>query len=290
MRHKRTKAEIAVVKAAALDLLQRGYSASATARELNVTNKSLYDWFGEWLRARPKVEWTCEHFDDIALMLKAGNTYPEIQEAFGVTHHQIARVSKLVGGAPKKYGNQHTGLFLSQEEYEAEQAKKRELEQVARDMRNRERARVRNAKECETAAARFIKESTMFNRGRQLEMHFCESCGVLVGYNRKRCAKCQAAIERRRSNAKKDRRRLAAFTNESASITVRALFERDGGICWLCGKPCDINADTNANEYPSIDHVVPISHCGLDKWDNVKLAHRICNSLRQDNSPTNFLQ
>jgi len=37
------------------------------------------------------------------------------------------------------------------------------------------------------------------------------------------------------------------------------------------------------NMYPSIDHVVPLSRGGLHEWGNVKLAHRICNSIKKDN-------
>lgn len=45
-------------------------------------------------------------------------------------------------------------------------------------------------------------------------------------------------------------------------ITLKVLFERDGGICYLCGKPCDWS-DRNKErkstgaKYPSIDHVIP---------------------------------
>lgn len=237
---------------------------------------------------RTKAEWTCEHFDDIALMLKAGNTYPKIQEAFGVTHWQIARVSKLIGGAPRKYGNQHTGLFLSKEEYATAQANKHAAEAKVKQQRADERIRAKAAKACTVAAKSQARNAVAFNRGVQLHLDFCEGCGSVIPSNRKRCAACQRNIEARRCNAKKERRRLAAFTNESATITVRALFERDSGVCWLCGKTCNINADTNDNEYPSIDHVIPISHGGLDKWDNVKLAHRICNSVRRDNPPTSY--
>lgn len=117
-------------------------------------------------------------------------------------------------------------------------------------------------------------------KGVQLSLNFCVSCGCVIAGRRTRCSECQETINKRRRNVKKDRRRLAAFTNESASITVQALFKRDAGVCWLCGKPCDINADTNADEYPSIDHVIPISKGGKDRWDNIRLAHRICNARR----------
>ena len=32
--------------------------------------------------------------------------------------------------------------------------------------------------------------------------------------------------------------------------------------------------------YPSVDHVVAVCDGGEDSWDNVRLAHRICNSMR----------
>ena len=37
------------------------------------------------------------------------------------------------------------------------------------------------------------------------------------------------------------------------------------------------------NMYPSIDHVKLLARGGLHEWSNVKLAHRICNSIKKDN-------
>jgi len=68
-------------------------------------------------------------------------------------------------------------------------------------------------------------------------------------------------------------------------ITLEALFRRDSGVCYLCGKPCDWN-DKQENivgpNYPSIDHVVPVSQGGLHSWSNVKLAHFACNAIKSD--------
>lgn len=137
------------------------------------------------------------------------------------------------------------------------------------------------AESCKKAKQRQVKSAEVFNRGQQLGFAFCESCGGLIppGSTR-RCAACRTNLKHRRWNVKKERRRKAAFTKESGSISLQALVLRDNGICWLCGKPCNIDADSNDNEYPSIDHVVPISKGGKDEWSNIKLAHRLCNSLR----------
>lgn len=37
--------------------------------------------------------------------------------------------------------------------------------------------------------------------------------------------------------------------------------------------------------YPSIDHVIPVSKGGLHSWENVKLAHRKCNTRKGNHMP-----
>lgn len=129
------------------------------------------------------------------------------------------------------------------------------------------------------AAKRMTTESKRFNRGVQLGMKFC-SCGAPIESSKQFCLECSQRRKNRHNNAKKQKRLRASFTKETAQISVQTLYERDHGICWLCGQPCNLDADPNANDYPSIDHVVPISKGGKDEWKNVRLAHRICNSLR----------
>ena len=38
----------------------------------------------------------------------------------------------------------------------------------------------------------------------------------------------------------------------------------------------------SGNNYPSIDHVIPVSKGGTHTWDNVKLAHRHCNTMKSN--------
>jgi 5-methylcytosine-specific restriction endonuclease McrA len=70
-------------------------------------------------------------------------------------------------------------------------------------------------------------------------------------------------------------------------IPLKELYERDNGICYLCGGKCDysdkkiVNGHTvYGNMYPSRDHIYPKSQGGSHTWENIKLAHRICNSLK----------
>ena len=71
------------------------------------------------------------------------------------------------------------------------------------------------------------------------------------------------------------------------NIDLDTLIERDGGICYLCGKKVDKRRKFKNGEgigdmrrYPSVDHVVPISRGGTHTWGNVKLACRSCNSKK----------
>ena len=78
------------------------------------------------------------------------------------------------------------------------------------------------------------------------------------------------------------------------TISLRELYERDEGICWLCGELCDYNDKeyrvsesghgylATGPNYPSVDHIVPLSKGGTHTWSNVKLAHKRCNSKKCD--------
>lgn len=56
-------------------------------------------------------------------------------------------------------------------------------------------------------------------------------------------------------------------------IDPRAVYERDHEICGICGEhvePADI----------SVDHIAPLSLGGQHTWENVRLAHLLCNVRR----------
>ena len=98
--------------------------------------------------------------------------------------------------------------------------------------------------------------------------------------------------------SKKCSREYSKFTREKRipkaqrvdKISLKRLYKRDKGICYLCGGVCDWNSrnvSKNGNvypgdEYPTIEHVIPISKGGLDAWDNVALAHWKCNLKKAD--------
>ena len=119
---------------------------------------------------------------------------------------------------------------------------------------------------------------------KQTTMKECPVCGCFFCDKGKYCStECRDGAKKHYDNTKKRNRYIKAWTPESKTITLQKLYERDNGVCWLCGKQCNYDADTNDNNYPSIDHVIPIARGGKDEWSNIKLAHRICNSFKWAN-------
>lgn len=116
-------------------------------------------------------------------------------------------------------------------------------------------------------------------------LHPCEVCGTITK-NRKYCSKacCDKA-----NNNKKETRRRAKIKDAlvDPDIELHKLFNIDNGVCYICGGVCDW-ADKEIRPtgivcgdlYPSIDHVIPLANGGKHEWNNVRLAHRICNSKK----------
>lgn len=88
----------------------------------------------------------------------------------------------------------------------------------------------------------------------------------------------QTAEYRRRNPGKaseiENRRRARKLAQFVAPVDPQAIWERDGGVCQLCGEPI---ADPKQR---SIDHIIPISRGGTHEPANVQLAHRVCNSRK----------
>lgn len=60
-------------------------------------------------------------------------------------------------------------------------------------------------------------------------------------------------------------------------VTLKKLIERNGLTCALCGLPCFYYGSPQAPLYPTMDHIIPISKGGGHTWENVQVAHRVCN-------------
>jgi 5-methylcytosine-specific restriction endonuclease McrA len=61
---------------------------------------------------------------------------------------------------------------------------------------------------------------------------------------------------------------------------IRRVIERDGSRCWICEEPIDLTLDPGDARARSLDHVHPCACGGSNSLENLRLAHRDCNTLR----------
>ena len=136
----------------------------------------------------------------------------------------------------------------------------------------------------EQKSEEYIKylQACMFKRGargRQMSLGQCERCGQLFVKRSKRSRFCSTGC--------RDYGRLKRKDAYRYKIDLMVLYRRDKGICYLCGKPVDFT-DSQIKygtfyagpNYPSRDHIIPQSKGGEHSWDNIRLAHFYCNTLK----------
>lgn len=104
--------------------------------------------------------------------------------------------------------------------------------------------------------------------------------------------KCQNAA------AKANRKRRLKGKIVDKNISLQKVDKRFNHRCALCGGKVDWNDYTIDKDgdfiagpnYPSIDHIVPLSQGGMHEWNNVQLAHFYCNSIKGASFLTNFVR
>lgn len=133
---------------------------------------------------------------------------------------------------------------------------------------------------------------------REARRHNCPVCGASTTRRKycsnECCIKANKYIYDPEQSALHEARRRVRMSSQikDRGISLKKLYERDEGTCWICGMACEYSDSWHkgktfiaGNLYPSIDHIVPLSRGGAHAWNNVKLAHRICNTKRFYSSP-----
>lgn len=120
------------------------------------------------------------------------------------------------------------------------------------------------------------------------ETRTCPVCGKTfecgTNHNKKYCStKCQKKV----SDTIAGLKRRAQIVIVDKDISLERLYKRDNGICHICGCKTDWNdvrvvkgKRYSLRNYPTIDHIIPISRGGSHSWENVALAHMGCNSAK----------
>jgi 5-methylcytosine-specific restriction endonuclease McrA len=81
--------------------------------------------------------------------------------------------------------------------------------------------------------------------------------------------------EARKANYHKRRaQKLGTQVEELRPIDI---YERDIWLCGLCSTPVDPDCTWPDPMSPSLDHIKPLSLGGTHTYENVQLAHLVCN-------------
>ncbi|OHX26771.1 hypothetical protein BKX95_08390 [Streptococcus iniae] len=139
-----------------------------------------------------------------------------------------------------------------------------------------------------------LKEERLSNTKNKI----CNECGEVFATHITNKLTCSTKCSKKRKNRLSymySSKRLNNNNIIDKDISLEVLYKRDKGICYLCGDKCNYSdcvrtetTFTSGKTYPSIDHIVPIARGGKHAWDNVKLAHHYCNSMKSDILPSEY--
>jgi 5-methylcytosine-specific restriction endonuclease McrA len=65
----------------------------------------------------------------------------------------------------------------------------------------------------------------------------------------------------------------------------KKLWDRQNGMCFVCGKPMTNTHDIRDSLRATFEHVVPLARGGLDNFINLALSHKRCNNERGHDMP-----
>lgn len=188
--------------------------------------------------------------------------------------------------------------FCEHEKALEKQRKKRELARQQAEVRRVEREwhRLTHPKKDDRREKLLDKTGICEVCGKEYTVReYVESCGLKYARDSNVCsAECrskktkQAIKISHKGRRDSHRHRARKFgCDYDPSITLKKLVKRDGLQCSICGGLCDWNDHSwskySGPTYPSIDHIIPMSKGGGHTWNNVQVAHILCNSYKCDN-------
>lgn len=127
----------------------------------------------------------------------------------------------------------------------------------------------------------------------------CCDCGATYYYEKgvsslTRCENCHAEYERevRRQDGlygKTLNARGRYWTRITGAdyepINPEVVFDMDGYVCYLCGCELSKRDGVVRGNYPTVDHVIPLSRGGAHTYDNVRACCHTCNSHKGATMP-----
>lgn len=266
-------------------LSNEGYGYRQIARKLNVTRNTVRTWCR---KNNIKVrEYTpvgkCKPEEEIKeIVSKQNYTYLGGYENY---HSNITIRCNICGTVSTKYYPKFQDHVkhrpVCYECMRIETTKKQEERKRQREIKEKLNIQERESRKRHKTLTLFISQLK--------RLHHCPVCDKLT-LRRIYCSKeCGRKVENKVRELSRRRKIEKAMVDRD--ITVKRLYQKDNGICHICGKQTNLQdykviengTIVCGNDYPSIDHVIPLSKGGLHEWSNVHLAHRICNTIKGAN-------
>lgn len=117
----------------------------------------------------------------------------------------------------------------------------------------------------------------------------CQRCGKTYRHRFESRIHCSDLCRDLDADDRRKQRGTYLFHGWISPAVRESIYIRDDYMCWLCGESVDLNDDRKYGDWsPSLDHVIPRSRGGSHDPENLKTAHRWCNSVRSDNDPLEF--
>ena len=120
---------------------------------------------------------------------------------------------------------------------------------------------------------------------------YMKSCGIQsysnIGFCSYACRRRAYLRKQHKAGFRNHRHRAHKYgCDYDSSVTLKKLIKRDGLRCGICGRMCNPFDNTWTDHFgassPTLDHIIPLAKGGSHTWDNVQVAHAICNSKKRD--------
>ena len=135
---------------------------------------------------------------------------------------------------------------------------------------------------CSSTCARRLAH----NKGKRKEYRsdICIMCGSPFSTLDDKQICCSERCRRQRDTVIRNTRlkHLKEAGQLDETVTLRNVYLRFKGICQGCGNTLSFESEVTSDEYPSVDHIIPLSKGGTHEWSNVQLLCRGCNIAKSD--------
>ena len=118
----------------------------------------------------------------------------------------------------------------------------------------------------------------------QPEMCVCPVCNAIFISSRCNSQCCSDECRKQLARIKRNGRykHLQVEGKFDPSVILVNVFNKFNGKCVICDKQMKMEGDCRSNDYPSMDHIIPLSKGGTHEWKNIQLLCRKCNCEKHD--------